>query len=280
MVGVMPFALFAALLIWLINIPPKNDREWWSESTLLPKIEINNDEVTIENFRNFEWKGRRIADNNWENRSYDLTNLKSLDLIVEPFNDSKLMAHTMLAFGFEKQGYVVVSVEARKERHEEYSLVAGALRQFELIYIFGDERDLLVQRAIHRNSNLYLFPIKADRKFMVTLFKDLSRSANSLHTQANFYRTIRDNCTTTLVEHIDRQIDNKIGYRYEILFPALIGELLYDMGYMDTTLTYERVSSISRVDELVRKYVNQPNFSTIIRAESTDPYKINSSTTF
>ncbi len=276
-VNLLPPILLIGLLAWLTIIQPKNDRNWWPETSILPSIKIEEHQVTIEKFRNFHWQGLKESNPNWETRSYNLANLDSLDLVVEPFRDSRFMAHTMLVFGFGSQGYVVVSVEARKEQQEEYGILAGALRQFELIYIFGDERDLFVQRAVHRNSELYLYPIKANRSFIVNLFEDLAKSANGLHQQAKFYRTIRDNCTTTLVKHIDRHYDDKIGFRYEVLFPAQAGKLLYDLGKMDTTLAFEKVKSMARIDELVRKYIDEPNFSTIIRAQSTDPYKTASS---
>lgn len=279
LINVLPFIMLIIMLGWLMSIQPQIDRNWWLETSTLPSIEIVNGQVMIENFRNFHWHGHRKSDLNWENRRYSLNKLESLDLVVEPFKNSELMAHTMLVFGFKNQGYVVVSVEARKEQHEEYDLLAGTLRQFEIIYIFGDERDLFAQRAIHRNSELYLYPIKADKTFIVNLFKDLVNSANSLHKQAKFYGTIRDNCTTTLVKHIDRHYDNKIGFRYEVLFPAQAGKLLYDFGQMDTTLPFEKVKSATKIDDLVRKYIDQPNFSTIIRAQSTDPYKTSKSTT-
>ncbi|MGI9227563.1 MAG: DUF4105 domain-containing protein [Gammaproteobacteria bacterium] len=279
LINVAPFIVLIVMLGWLMSIQPRSDRNWWLETSILPSIEITNDQVRIDNFRNFHWQDRIKSDLNWENRSYNLSALENLDLIVEPFKNSEFMAHTMLVFGFKDQGHVVVSVEARKEQHEEYDLLAGTMRQFEIIYIFGDERDLLAQRAIHRNSELYLYPIKADKTFIINLFKDLAKSANSLHKQAKFYGTIRDNCTTTLVKHIDRHYDNKIGFRYEVLFPAQAGKLLYEFGQMDTTLPYEKVKSASKIDDLVRKYIDQPNFSTIIRAQSTDPYKTGESTT-
>ena len=70
--------------------------------------------LQYETFRNITWHEDRL-EANWESRNYNLNNLRSLDLIVEPFKDSKLMAHTMLDFGFENQGHVIISVEARKE---------------------------------------------------------------------------------------------------------------------------------------------------------------------
>lgn len=248
----MPPLMLVGMLIWLSTIQASNDREWSQDVSVLPKIDVKNDIATIHNLRNAIWNNPRTFTPNWETRDYDLKKLRSLDLIVEPFNDSKFMAHTMLDFGFEDQRHVIVSVEARKEVHEKYSLIAGALRQFELIYVFGDEKDLLTLRAINRGSKLHLYPIKAEPEFIVTLFKDLINSANSLHDKPQFYRTLRDNCTTTLVDHIDRHHQQNIGLRVETIFPAKAGVLLHKLGRMDTHLSYDQAHEVSRIDHIVR----------------------------
>ncbi len=271
-ISIVPPIILVVLLIWLSTSQASNDRDWRSEVNNLPRIEINNDDVTIHNLRNATWHEGRVTAN-WESRNYDLNNLSSLDLIVEPFNDSKLMAHTMLDFGFEDQGHVIVSIEARKEIYEEYSLVSGALRQFELIYIFGEEKDLLTIRALVRGSVLHLFPIRAEPEFIAALFKDLAMPANALHVEPKFYRTLRDNCTTTLVKHLDRLYQDKIGIRMETIFPAKAGELLHELGRMDTNLSYQQAYKSSRIDHLIVKYRNEgKNFSSLIHTDSELAY--------
>ena len=261
----MPGLFLVSMLISLLSIQASNDRVWWQGLERLAQIEISASQVKIKNLRNFTWQSIRESDQNWESREYDLSKLRSLDLIIEPFHDSEYMAHTMLSFGFEDQGYVVVSVEARKEIHENYGLVAGALRQFELIYIFGDERDLFGLRAIQRGAKLYLYSIKADEHFIQNLFRQLATSANVLQYKPQFYKSVRSNCTTTLVKHIDRSMQQKIGLRYQTLFPALAGELLYELGYISTNSKFAEVKLAARIDPAVRKYINEADFSSKIR---------------
>ncbi len=244
--------LFLGMISVVGRIKPSNDRYWSSEFSVLPSIDVTRDQVSIQGFRSFRWHSLCTFDAVWEKRVFDLRKLTSLDLIVEPFKDSDLLAHTMLRFGFGEDGAVIVSVEARREEKEQYNLVAGALRQFELIYIFGDENDLLLVRAVHRGARLYIYPVKADQEFIVSLFRDLASSANALHEEPKFYRSLRDNCTTTLVKHIDRQPVEQIGFRYETVFPALTGRLLYRRGFMDTDLSYEQAREYFRADEAIR----------------------------
>lgn len=263
--SIAPLLFFISMLLYLLNIEARNDRIWWQGMEKLAQIEMTAEKIKINNLRNYNWQTTREPDQNWETREYDLSKLATLDLIIVPFKDLKYMAHTMLSFGFEGQGHVVVSVEARKENHEEYGLIAGALKQFELIYIFGDERDLMGLRAIQRADQVYLYPIKAEQNFIQDLFKQVATSANQLYDQPQFYKSVRSNCTTTLVKHIDQFLEQKIGFRYQTLFPALAGELLYELGYMDTEQSFAEVKLASRIDADVRQYIKEPKFSAKIR---------------
>ena len=266
---IIPLLMLVFMLGWLATIQASNNRDWLDEISKLPSIHFDNNHVTIDNFRDFTWHGIDSSNLNWESRSYDINKLQYLYLFVVPFHDSKYMAHTMLGFDFQDQGIVMVSVETRKEKGEDYSLVAGALRQLELIYVFGSEQDLLTLRAVHRKANIHLYPVKAEADFIISLFQDLAQSANALHQNPQFYRTLRDNCTTTLVEHIDRHYEQKIGMRMETIFPAKAGELLYEFNRMDTHLSYEQAYEASRIDHLVKQYANEENFSSSLHANAS-----------
>ena len=148
---------------------------------------------------------------------------------------------------------------------EQYGLIAGALRQFELMYVFGTEEDILGLRAVHFESRLYVYPIKANREFTPELFLDLCKSANALIEKPLFYGTFSRNCATTLLQHIERVHIDKIGSRTETLFSAQAGRLLYDLGYMDTKLSFEEARERFRIDEKARLFAGNPRFSEKIR---------------
>lgn len=245
-------SVFLIFCVWFLSLKPSNMRSWAVEFSRLPKIEISGHQIVIKNFRDFKWQNARVFEPVFTNEVFDLSKLERLDLIVEPFQDSDYLAHTMLRFGFSDHNSLIVSVEARREDHETYSLPAGFFRQFELIYVFGSEEDLLGLRAIARKARLYRYPIKADQRFMADLLKDLARSANSLNQTPKFYRSILDNCTTTLVKHFDRLAPQRIGLRKETILPAMTGKLLYQMGYMDTDLSYEQAKEHFRIDQTIR----------------------------
>lgn len=254
-INVLISAVVVACLIlgaWVLSLKPSNTRPWAVEFSRLPVIRIADGTITIDDFRDFRWRDVGAFEPLYQRKVFDLSKLDQLDLVVEPFKDSDYLAHTMLRFGFSDHTSFIVSVEARREARETYSLWAGLFRQFELIYLFGSEEDLLRLRAVCRKTRLYQYPIKADRHFMTELLKDLAASANDLHRSPKFYRSILDNCTTTLVKHFDRLQPQKIGLRKETLFPAMTGRLLYRMGYMDTGLPYEQAKEYFRIDQKIR----------------------------
>ena len=60
----------------------------------------------------------------------------------------------MLSFGFEDGTYLAVSVEVRLEEDESYSPVGGLMRQFEIMYVVADERDVIRLRTRHRDADV------------------------------------------------------------------------------------------------------------------------------
>ena len=72
------------------------------------------------------------------------------------------IAHVFLSFGFGDE-HLAVSIEARKERTEGYTTLGGFFRQYELVYVVGDERDLVRLRTNYRKDppeDVYLNRLK------------------------------------------------------------------------------------------------------------------------
>ncbi len=225
--------------LWYASLRPSHDRDWQADISVLPRIQIEGAEMRIFGYRDFRWSSTSTYEAAWRDEVFDLDKLSGLDVIVEPFADSELAAHVMLGFRFSDGRRLVVSVETRKEVGESYSLLGGAARQLELIYVFATPEDVLDLRIAHRGSRVYAFPLKVDGAFMRRILEELCASANALREEPKFYATLRHNCTTTLLRHVNRIREEDIGLRYEIVFPAKLGELLHRLGYMDTDLPYQ-----------------------------------------
>ena len=250
-------------VVLLIFIKPKRYSNWDVSCKKPPIVRISErgDLVTINNVRHFKWEGVNDYQPSWVKKNYYLDKLDSLDLIVEPLGDSRLFAHTMLSFGFGPEQRVVISVEARKEKGESYSLVSGLYKQFELLYQISSERDALTLRVARGQSKLYMYPVKATPEFIKNLFLDMVSKAGSLVDKPAFYHSLRANCTTELFKHIKENFEGDISYGKGVLFPSKSGQVLHEMGWMDTELEYEDARKKFMSAERVRMFSGDPHFS-------------------
>jgi hypothetical protein len=64
------------------------------------------------------------------------------------------VAHTFLSFEFDNALPLCISIETRPEIGEGFSPVASLFKQFELIYVVGDERDLVRLRTNYRHEDV------------------------------------------------------------------------------------------------------------------------------
>ncbi|MEO1130311.1 MAG: DUF4105 domain-containing protein [Planctomycetota bacterium] len=260
--------VFAIVLIWRDLLLPRNDRTWWDETAVMPVISVHEGVVTIDGVRNFTWDESGRTGGGWETRTYALDDLQGVDLIVQPFPASELMAHTMLSFDFGPGGRLMLSIEARKQQGENYSPVAGALNQFELIYIFLDERDALTTRAITRGDRLHAYPTRnRNPATLREFFVDLCESADGLRAWPRFYHIIFDNCTTVWIRHVDAIANTDIGLRWDTIATGRIARFLHMHDSIDTDQSYDEAKDFFRIDEQVRAFAEHPEFSRRIREQ-------------
>ena len=183
-----PVTVFAVvflgfLLVWR-SVEPSNHRNWQPDVAELPYARFDGDLVTIHNIRNFDYRSETDYTPHYYDKTFDLRELDSVDLIAVYWMGDAI-AHIMLSFGFAGRDYVTVSIETRKERGESYDTVRGFFRQYELIYIVGDERDLIRLRTNYRKDppeDVYLYRAHGPRENARRLFLDYFREINALRT--------------------------------------------------------------------------------------------------
>lgn len=247
---------------------PSNDRDWVEEQKVLARADIDGDKALIHNVRNAQFFTYRDCLVDYYDKTYDLTKIKSVDFIVIPFADNRAIAHTLLSFGFEGGDYVGVSVEVRLEKGESYNTAAGVLGQFELIYVVADEHDLLPVRPEFRHVDVLLYRSTATPAQARALFVDCLKRVNQLHEQPEFYDTLRNNCTTNIVRHINAIAPGEVPYDYRVLLPGYADELAYELKLIDTSLPFPEVRRRARISDAILQYKDDPRFSQRIRGET------------
>ena len=244
---------------------PSMARDWSPDQSIVPRATFSGDTVVIANVRNSSYSSESAYEISHETRSYDLRKLDSVWFVVERFGDAPGLAHTFLSFGFGGE-YVAISVEIRKERGETFSPLRGLLRQYELMYVVGDERDLIGLRANYRRNPVYLYPVTTTPDKMRRVFVEMLERANKLADEPEFYNTLTNNCTTNIVRHVNT-ISQRIPFSYKVILPAYSDELAYEVGLIPTDKAFEAVQASHRIDGIAQRQGVDSDFSRVIRQQ-------------
>lgn len=223
--------------------------------------------VHVRNVRDFTFRSAEDFTPGYRDRTYDLRRLERVWFVLSPFSrDWRGPAHSFLTFGFSDSQYVSISVEARRERHEAYSIWKGALRRYELIYVIGEERDLIGLRAVTWDDPVYLYPIRATPEQVRELFLRMLRRAQALEREPEFYNTFFNNCTTNILDPVNEIAERPIPFGLEILLPGYADRLAHERGMIDTELPLEEARVRFQVNERAKAAIHDPEFSLRIRS--------------
>ena len=262
--------LLLAITFTISNLitTPSNDREWNKDQTVLPHADVNGNEVIIHNIRNFTYASTTSYTEAYYDKTFDVNKLKRVWYIVEPFSGIPGSAHTFLSFECEDNQFVAVSVEIRKEKGESFHPVKGLFNQYELMYVWGDEKDLVKLRSNYRKDKVYVYPIKTTEEKARALFTDMIARTNDLKDNPEFYNTITNTCTTNIVKHVNEVTPKKIQMiNKSVLFPESSDELAYSLGMIDTELSFEDARKRFYINDRAEKYAEDKDFSVMIREE-------------
>lgn len=215
------------------NVKPSNTRKWRPDLAVLPFAKLDNEKIKLYNVRDCQYRTEDDYDLKHFDTSFKVSDLQTVDFVVVPFKDAPALAHTMLSFGVTNGEQIVVSVEARLERDETYTPMAGALKQYELMYVIGTERDLIRLRTDVRRVEVFLYRAKAMPEEVQALFLDIIKRVNTLAKHPEFYDTFTNNCTTNLVTHVNNLRPGTIPADLRILFPGYSDQLIGQLGLIE-----------------------------------------------
>ena len=245
---------------------PSNQRNWIPEQAVLPRADIVGDTYHLRNIRNCNYVTNEDYVIEYFDRKIQLDQIQTVEFLVVPFDNLPRLAHTMLSFGLDDGTYLCLSVEVRKEIGEKYNPLLGLGRQFELMYVLADERDLIRVRTRHRDADVYVYPSVATPEQAQALFTDVTQRVNKLAVEPEFYHSIRNNCTTNLAAHVNEVSANKITYGWKVLLPGLSAKYAYDLGLLDRRVPFEELTRLALVNDLAGKHYDDPDFSKRIRS--------------
>ncbi|EEF58002.1 Lnb N-terminal periplasmic domain-containing protein [Pedosphaera parvula] len=256
-------ALFLVVLIWYIYIPPSHDRPWQPEVAVMPRAFINGDHVRITGVRHFDYRTKDDFTVHYDERDVSLSHLTSVDLFLSYWTVGPI-GHTFVSFNFDNAPPICISIETRPKLGQGYSPIASLFKQYELIYVVGDERDLVRLRTHFRDEEVYLYHIRMPPEKARALFLVYLDRINQLADHAEFYHLLSNSCTINIVRYA-----NAVGRegRLDIrqVLNGLFDRYLYRTGRVDTSLPFAELRKRSRINDVAEATDNSPDFSQRIR---------------
>lgn len=230
----------------------------------MPRAFIDGDTVRITGVRNFDYRSRNDFTARYEERTIQLSHLTHLDFFVSYWSEG-LVGHTFLSFIFDNAPPLSISIETRPEVGEGFNPVASLFKQFELIYVVGNERDLVKVRTNYRGETVYLYRLNTspdDARRLLTIYLE---RINELADRPEFYHLLSNSCTINIIRYANAA--GRTG-RFDIrhLLNGMIDSYLYYSGRVDTTLPFDELRRRSLINEVAQAAGDAPDFSDRIRA--------------
>ena len=252
------------IVLWFIFLPASNQRDWSLEVSRLPKITFNDNKVAIENFRNFRYT-RNETKEKFEKCIFDLDKLIGTDMLISYWDNYRSIAHTLVCFRFEDGQNIAISLEVRKEKGEKYHPTSGMFKQYELIYIIGDEKDLIPLRTKLRKEETFLYPMNLNKKHSKLFLIDILEAANDLHANPRFYNSLGQNCTTTLIDHLNKVGNFNISFTSKVLLNGISDYYAYQLEGIINDLPFEILKRCCYISDIANKITLDNNFSINLR---------------
>lgn len=243
----------------------KNKINWSLDQMILPHADIDDNKITIFNIRNFKYRSTSDYDPYYYNKTFDLSKIKSVDFVIEPFSKFRGAAHTFLSFGFENNEYISISIEIRKKIGQEFSALKGFFNWYDIMYVIADENDAIKLRSNYRKDKVYIYPIKISKTKNQALFLHMINKANKLKEKPEYYNTITNTCATNIARHINAISPKMIPFSYKILMPGYIDQLVFDLKIIDTHIPLSEAQKKFLINDRAIKYADHPDFSQKIR---------------
>jgi hypothetical protein len=259
----------AVVLVWWFWLPPSNERVWNPTGKVLAVPEWDGNRVTVRNLRNFLHTSPSTFEPRYTDVTFNLDELKSVDLLFDDFLGPGPISHTMMSFGFAGGPYLCLTIEPRREESEAYSVPRACFKGFEIIYYLGDERDIVYQCTNILHQDVYLYRLKLTAEQRQRLCRSVLNKAAKLAVQPEWYNFITNNCTNNLLWHGESQ---RIDWReYQVFLNGWGAPLLYERGLIATHLPFADLKARSRINDLAGAAGAADDFSRRIRVGMVEP---------
>jgi len=255
--------LFGVVLAWWLTLSPTNDSDWQPDVAQKAWADIQGDEVTLHNVRNCDYRTETDYTPHWEIRTVRISQITGIDLAIDYWG-SPWIAHPIVSFQLADAPPLCFSIETRKKLGQTYSTIGGLYRQFELIYIVADERDVIRVRTNYRKEDIYLYRLTISPAQARERFLEYIHSLNALRNKPRWYNAVTTNCTTSI--RTQHPADERPPWDWRILLNGKGDELMYERNLLVTgELSFAELKTRSLIDTRAIAANDSPDFSKLIR---------------
>jgi len=257
------FGAFALVASWWLTLKPSNDRPWQPDVAQTAWAQINGDSVTFHNVRNCDYRTETDFTPHWETRTVRPSQITGMDVDINYWG-SPWIAHPIVSFQFSDGLPLCFSIETRKTVGQQYSTLEGFYRQYTLIYVVAEERDVVRLRTNYRREDVYLYHTVASPAQARERFREYINTVNVLHESPRWYNAVTSNCTTSI--RTQRAENLRAPWDWRILLNGKADEMLYqDHAIATGGLPFAELKERSLINERARAADKDPDFSHLIR---------------
>jgi Domain of unknown function (DUF4105) len=264
---VLCLAGFCGVLAWWLTLKPTNVANWQPDTDRTAWVEMDGDRVTIHNLRNCDYRTETDYSNCWGDRTVDLSQLRGADFFLTNWG-IPFASHPIVSFQFGDNQHVAFSIEVRYKVGQAYSTVLGLFRQYELIFITADERDVIRLRTNYRkDEEVYLYRVREQPEVVRAMFLTYVDYLNHLRDHPEWYNQLTRNCTTTLDRQLAATVNDPQPWNYQLVLNGTLDRLLYDRGrFVSGGLPFPELKQREHINAAARAADGSPDFSALIRA--------------
>jgi hypothetical protein len=199
-------------------------------------------------------------------RTIYLSQVRAADLFLTNWG-IRFASHPIVSFQFGDKEHIAFSIEARYKVGQDYSTVLGCFRQYELIFVTADERDVIRLRTNYRkDEEVSMYRLQATPEVARSMFLTYVDYLNKLKDHPDWYNEVTKNCTTTINRQLGADVNNTEPWNYQYLLNGTLDELLYDRGRLLTGgLQFPELKNREHINAAARAANGSPDFSALIR---------------
>jgi Domain of unknown function (DUF4105) len=257
---------FCCVLSWWLGLEPSNDGNWQPNVAQTAWAEIVGDRITIHNLRNCDYRTETDFANCWSDRTLYLSQIRGVDFFLTNWG-IPFASHPIVSFQFGDNDHVAFSIEARYKVGQEYSTVLGFFRQYGLIFVAADERDVIRLRTNYRkDEEVYMYRVRVQPEVARAMFFTYITYLNKLKNHPEWYNELTRNCTTTLDKPLAADTNDPQPWSYRLILNGTLDELLYDRGRLVTgSLPFSELKQREHINAAAQAANQSPDFSALIR---------------